>query len=386
MVVNVVIQNYFTMKLSVLNVLAGVFAVAICGSAAAESYWVEDVNSATGYVTLTDGWVDTNKAYNPLIFYNNTEATAAVYANDDSNLCWAASAANILQYMMNQQGYPVQYSDTYNNATGSASYVSLVQSRAQYAIYETFTSNFNNVGWNQYDAIAWYSTGAAAYNYSNPSNPLKTDNAGGYYQDICGSTTTAFQNNVLASHYQFRGSGYAGVDVTVSADGLSYETYTGTVIIRPETVKTTYAELLAEALAAGPLGISIDSRDSGDWDNYGHALTCWGFETDDVTDEVTMLYLTDSDDGIEHLLQMPVTISEEGYLAFGKDTDAQKVYTYDANGNKQSSYYNMGNYTGYYLTAIDSYNNFFPEYVPEPSAAALSLLGMGALLLRRRRK
>ncbi len=373
------------MRASVFTILTGAVSIAICNHAAAESYWVQDVNSSTGYANLNEGWVDTNKAYNPLTFLNDTEATAAVFPNNDSNLCWAASAANILQYMMNQKGYPVQYSATYQNATGSDKYVSVVQKRHQYAVYETFTSNFNNVGWTQYDAIAWYSTGAAAYNYNNPSNPLKTDNAGGYYQDICGSTTTAFQNNVLACHYQFKGSGYAGVDVTVSADGLTYEKENGFIIGRPQTVETTYTQLFIEALAAGPIGISVDTRSSGDWDNYGHALTCWGFETDDATGEITMLYLTDSDDGIEHLLQMPVTITEDGYLAFGKDTDAQKVYTYDAEGNRLNSYYNMGDYTGYYLTALDSYNNFFPEYVPEPSTATLSLLTLTGVLLHRRR-
>lgn len=336
---------------------------AFLGNACAETYY------ATG-VTADSGWIDTNKAYNPPIFYQksgnsvtaDTATIAKYFPYEDTNMCWAASASNILQYLSIQAGRPEAYSSTYSQSTGNSLVDSLIHSVSQYSVYETFTSSFENNGFNAYGGIAWYTTGATAYYYGS-SYTLPTN--GGYYTSVVGNTTASFQQNVLATHYQCYGLDYVG-------DYIKNDILNG---------NKTYKALLTESLNNGPIALSVNKKDgSGNW-AYGHALTCWGFETDD-SDTITSLFVTDSDDGVETLKTLSVSQSDDGMLALaGGET---KYDIYDSEG-QMIGYGSGGSYDDYFLLDFSSYQNFY-LLVPEPSGTALTLTGGLFLLLKRKRK
>lgn len=344
--------------------------VALCAGVSSFQALAETFYAAG--VTADSGWLDINKAYNPTIFYKNNnssvvpdmEAVAKYFPNEDSNLCWAASASNILQYMQIQAGLPVSYSSTYSTKTGNSTVDGLIHSVSQFAVYETFTSSFTNNGYTAYDGIAWYTTGTAAYRYSDSSTPANPGANGGFYASTLGNTTTDFQNKVLATHYQVYGANYAG-------------NYVANEILNKST---SYRELFSESLANDPVALGVNKKGgNGEWVG-GHAITCWGFETDD-SGAVVSLFVTDSDDGLETLKTLTASQTDDGVLALsGGQTTS---YVYDKDGKRLGS--TSQNYEGFYLTQLSSFHNFYLS-IPEPSGSALVLTGVLILLTRRRNK
>lgn len=355
-------SSFVTATLSALCI--GVFP----GNACAETFYAPGV-------TADSGWIDTNKAYNPPVFYQvaggsiveDTAAIAQYFPNADQNLCWAASASNILQYLSIQAGRPGSYSSTYSIQTGNAQVDSLIHSVNQYSVYETFTSSFNDEGFTARDGIAWHTTGSTSYYYANNSTgPVKDGALGGFYTSVVGNTPYDFQTNVLATHYQLYGSNNAGHYITTDILNGS----------------TTYKKLLSESLKNSPLALGVNKKSAdGSWIN-GHALTCWGFETDD-SGTVTSLFVTDSDDGLETLKTLSVSQGDDGMLAL---SGGQTSFTmYDSNGKPTGYTGFSGSYDGYYLLDFSSYQNFY-LLVPEPSGTVLTLTGTLFLLIRRKRK
>ncbi len=347
--------------------LAALFALT---PASAETYWAAGV-SAEG------GWFDTNKAYNPMAFYEVTggspvgdsAAVEAVFPDADSELCWAATASNVLLYLQRQAGLEPAYSASYNAASGTSARDALIRSRQQYALFTTFAANFEDGGYTAYDGIAWYTTGSTAYDYAGFDIPLKAGgSAGGFYRtQLGGDTPLTFQTQVLGCHFQMNGEAYAGAYVAAVADGS----------LTCEGQSVTYADLFAAALQDGAVALGINTAAG----NAGHAITCWGYELDG-TDTLTALYVTDSDDGAERLMRMGVRI-ENGELLLGS-TDSARVPLCDSEGAPLPYAFPPTDYTGYRLTDLSSYRNFFLS-VPEPATATLTLLALTALVARRRR-
>lgn len=265
--------------------------------------------------------------------------------------------------MQVQAGRPISYSSTHSMETGNAAVDKLIHSVSQLSVYETFTSSFENVGYTAYDGIAWYTTGTAAYLYSNSTIPTNPGASGGFFTSTAGNSIQDFQNNVLATHYQILGTNYAGNYIT-------NEILSGS---------TSYQALLSESLANGPLALSIDKKSNEAW-TAGHALTCWGFETD-ASGNVTSIFVTDSDDGQDMLKTLNVSQTQQGELILsggGIDTNI-----YDKNGQILGSL--SGNYDDYYLTSLSSFKNFYLA-VPEPSGALLFLTGSLLILCRRSKR
>lgn len=352
-------KNHFLLKSSLF--LLGMTA---CGFCNAESFYAQGV-------TATSGWLDANKAYNPAVFFDrqtgqaDEQAIGEVFAKKDYSLCWAATASNILQYMQVQAGGTISYSATYAANSGSSQREELLRTVRQFEIFETFTANFQDVGYNAENGMAWFTTGSTAYDYGATGAPPLENGAsqGGFYSSLLGTGISDFQSNVLASHYQMQGSEYAGNYVV--NDILNHS--------------VTYADLLHESLASGPIALGINTKDGDAWGQMGHAITCWGFETG-ADGTVTALYVTDSDDGQEILKTLNTTLTADGLLALSSETLISNAY--DRDGQLIGSY--STNYNDYYLTDFSSYHNFFFS-IPEPSTATLSLLGFTALCLRRRR-
>jgi hypothetical protein len=335
-------------------------------------------------VTLDSGWFDTNKAYNPGLFYSitssrtlveNTEAIAKYFEYTDYNMCWAASTSNILEYMYSQSGYTTAYSSTYLTDTGNATINSLLKTVSQYATYESFLRNFTDEGYTAVDGMAWYTTGTTAYIYGSSYTEPYISGSGGYFQDTVGTTAYDFQQNVLATSYQFYGTGYAG-------NYMLSQIASGSI---------SYTDLFQEALEWGPIALSIGvyaGKDSYGFNifSYGHAITCWGYDLNDEGD-LSAIYITDSDDGTEALRRLNVTIdATTKLLNLSEDDGGVTSNIYDEKGNiigKTMSSYSSGN--TYSVGGISSFKNFI-ALVPEPSTATLCLIGLGSLLVRRRKR
>lgn len=292
-------------------------------------------------------------------FVQDVDAVSQYFPNQDTMLCWAAAASNILTYMKNQAGLGIDYSSTHSLSTGNTTVDSLVHGVSQYSIYETFSNSFRDQGGQIENAIAWYSAGIDLYN----NIPLKNGATGGFYSSQVGNTKTDFLSNVLVTNFQTYGPRYVG-------NYILNDIVSGS---------TSYTQLFQESIQNSPLGLSIAEQKEGQWVN-GHAITCWGFETD-ASGAVTLLYITDSDDATTTLKTIGVTQNADGRLALSGGSTQWDVY--DALGQRIATG-TTGNYDSYYLTGISSYQNFF-LMAPEPSTATLSLLGLAALAIRRKR-
>lgn len=337
----------------------------------AETYY------ATG-VSAEGGWFDCNKAYNPeaFSFVDNglkpdPTALAYYFPYTDEDMCWAASSSNILEYMNAQNGNATVYSSSYTTNTGNSNVDAILRSRAQYDSYYKFLEYCNDDGGNAVDGICWYATGDEAYNYDSGTALSYKDPSnigGGYFQDIVGSYGSSFRSQYVSTFYQFYGDGYAG----------SYQ------LDNIKNKGTTYTKLFSQSLASGPIALNINTMDESGNFTEGHAITCWGYETDSEG-IISSIFITDSDDGLEILRTLTVTQDANGFLSLSEDDTYQSFY-YDENGDS-TGYYSNITYSGegYVLTSLASFNNFYPVLVPEASTVSLSLLGLSGLLLRRKR-
>ena len=125
------------------------------------------------------------------------------------------------------------------------------------------------------------------------------------------------------------------------------------------------------------IGLGIYSEDG----ELAHAITLWGVEYD-ADGNLTTLWLTDSDDYINQIFSVTVTLDEE----------ANKIYFGELVGEGQDAHYYTKAYEGYEdiyiggIYALDTEAALKWQLVTEPTTATLSLLALESLVTRRRRK
>ncbi|MGN0835567.1 MAG: PEP-CTERM sorting domain-containing protein [Candidatus Spyradosoma sp.] len=324
-----------------LSLAAVVFAAFACGSFAARA----EIVFAKG-VTLESGWYDVNKAYWPATLNITVEGEVkhytyapavkdaeTLYPNSDYNLCWAAVASNMLQWRQDRIGPEYVPAGT-PDGKWDAPYAD----RGQLEIYKTFCENWTDGPGFIETGLAWWLDGsyfyldyeevAAAAGASLPKAGAET--SGGYFAGTLSSASA------VVEVWAFPGTATAA-DV---AERLTY------------LFENDYM-----------IGLAINNGGS-----VGHALTCWGVETD--ADGGVRVYYTDSDDCAtntgsvgdapdESLKSMAVT-AENGVVSFDYLGSAWRLETFTT------------------ILAV----------VPEPSAFGL-FAGAGALVfaaLRRRRR
>ncbi|MBQ5665218.1 MAG: VCBS repeat-containing protein, partial [Akkermansia sp.] len=173
----------------------------------------------------------------------------------DSQLCWAASVANMLAWWQEQYGV----SDFSSSAVpGTAD-----------AIYGSFVDNWANVSGREEYGLTWW---------------------------ISGKSENASYNSYYSSHYE--GSG---------ADGAyyapHYDAAATSALVREVSLTGVNATQLAQDWAGvfadgGILSLGLYSSLSGTTLVGGHALTLWGFATD-ASGRLTSITVTDSDDGVD---------------------------------------------------------------------------------------
>ncbi len=278
-------------------------------------------------VTKESGWYDTNKAF-----------TA-----EDSQLCWAATATNVVTWWM----------DNYERGGGDLSEIS---ARNTYSVFRNFQINFYNTGYDNGAGVNWYFTGK----FSTGTEPeeLEVSNSGGYLSEIEG---VGGRNSwgLINGSFKYRGNQETG---TVFMNDMSGSYYSDQPLYSHES----FSETILGQLALGASMLSVH-KVSG-ISTSGHSITLWGCEYDETTELITKIYVTDSDDYYEGLKEYSVSA-----LTNGKNGVMMDNYWYD---NSQS---------GVITASVMLYS---PYIIPEPSSFGL-LAGTVAFVVgvfRRRRR
>lgn len=271
--------------------------LSVTGSAA--EVWAPGVSTA-------GGWVDYNKAV----------VNDGVWA--DTGMCWAASASNVLSWWYKQQNK--------TNTVGDPWYV--------------YRAVYGNVGSTPSYALNWWINGVTN-SWGDVTTPT------GY--DVDGWATVEGKENGEWPYGAFLSSDYDTslhpIDVASNANDSDGRSLTFGIL---------------DALASGyALSLSVYSE-AGNF-QVAHAITLWGAEYTGEGDNrhITKMWITDSDDGVEQLVEYSVSSKDAG-VALSNGTLSGSLIRYAA--------------------------GMQVDVVPEPATATLSLLALAALASVRRRK
>lgn len=241
-------------------------------------------------------------------------------ATSDSSLCWAITGSNMIQYW--QDTYH-RYSDNETaTPTGLTNENYATPSGTRYLnVYEHALSNAqSNEGGDISSFIEWWHTGSAP----------KTGN------NTLISQSTGFYNNMYAQN-------------TPSYTKTTETNDMATFIISNSFVKGT------------SIGLDIQGK-------CNHAITCWGYETDD-NGNLTALILTDGDDGYFGAFRVEVqkeSVWQKQYIDYGTGTVYAPEYTEgerlvlltDEQRNTENHYYGNGYSYIVGATAINTPNSY----------------------------
>ena len=257
--------------------------------------------------------------------YSSSQAHFYDKLTDDANTCWYNVSANVLQYWLNdygvfyrgsgddgQGGHELPYGYTY-----SKEYLSQLGGTQSLRVDMYFYDNWENVGGNTTMSMPWFLGG---YN----EDPDKSGSAqGGFFQEYFSSTDATYR--CVASQGGFSLSAtlsnlVEGMGLTQNSDG-SYSCSTPGQII--------------------DFGISATDENG---QRSGHALTCYGFNTND-DGELTSILVTNSDDQSYGLVEL--------YLK--TDDSNGKVYLYsDAECTQRWDYADLNDWCVDQLGWIDT--------------------------------
>ncbi|MCI7699749.1 MAG: PEP-CTERM sorting domain-containing protein [Akkermansia sp.] len=291
-------------------VLLGVLAFSATMAEALEA-WVYGVSSNAG-------WYDNNKN-----------------GDGDYNLCWAASAANVINWWQRYSNYT---STTAPTGTG---------------VWDTFKSTFANEMGNPVNALYWFYYGSPFV--VDVSYNTGVDTAGGFYEDLA---------SIDLEIYMTPSSGPALKESTMAKTILSY----------------------MEQKRGISLALTNDATNK-----LAHAITLWGMDYEvDVNGvySINKLYVTDSDDyGISSEPRLYTLIKADYGTELSTTYEDVFVFTSEKDG-WYSAYEGVDEDRKPVYNRVDDIYALAlvnPIDLPEPSTGVLVLTGLGLLLRRRRR-
>lgn len=306
-------------------------------------------------VSLTSGWHDVNKAYEPSAtsVVSNEAGThyeyrplvkdaETYYPNSDHMMCWAATASNMLQWRQDQIGAFGVPAGTPNGRNNSH-----YADRGQLSIYQTFCENWTDAPGFIETGLAWWLDGS--YYYSN-------------YVESAGSGGASLVKTDAVSQ-----GGYFKEKITAAADLVGVFSFSETATTAD--IGKEFEDFFQNGFV---IGLSMSAGGS-----VGHAVTCWGVETDAATGAVT-LYYTDSDDCETNLTS--------GGSSAETDESLKSMTVSATDGVVNLGYSSSSTWTLANFVALSSASGSAPS-IPEPSAFGL-LAGTCALAFvaaRRRR-
>ncbi len=227
-------------------------------------------------------------------------ADAFINLTGDSNHCWAYTAANMIQYWQIYYGVFSHRADelTHGYTYNKEDFVSTGGTQSL-KLNMLFYDNWQDVGGNLIGATSWYMGGSITY-----AEDMKPGySSGGYFAEYY--TNTIYRDAV--SNPESMSSAVLAEELgrllgyTRGADG-QYEL-------------TSKGQLVYISIAY------YDERGT----RYGHALTCYGFETDEQGNLVSLLF-TDSDDAEYSLRSMYLKKGSDGLLYLYLDEACTQRY------------------------------------------------------------
>lgn len=279
-------------------------------------------------VTKESGWYDTNKAF----------------TSEDSQLCWAATATNVVTWWM----------DNYERGGGD---LSGIPARTTSQVFQNFQTNFYNTGYDNGAGVNWYFTGK----FSTGTEPaeLEVPNSGGYLSGLDGVGGRKSWE-LINGDFKYMGVAETG---RVFLNNMSGNYYSDQPLYSLES----FSETILAQLAQGASMLSLH-KVSG-ISHSGHSITLWGCDYDEATKLVTKIYVTDSDDYYDGLKEYSISSAP----ASG-----------DRRGVMMDDYWYGDSLSG---VINDSVMLYSPYIIPEPSLFGL-FTGMLAFVFvgARRRK
>ncbi len=226
-------------------------------------------------VTLTSGWYDVNKLST---------------SSGDINMCWAASASNIIQWW--QDRYVAAGNSLPSGAVtgpGTKEYDGV--GKYNLALMELYRDLWwNEKGGDPDHGIVWYFEGrniqetASSGSHAQPNSST----SGGYFSSVW--------NQILPRIYKYDKIVVSGVveyyDL-ISTEFNNYYIWGGGSGLSGEDRLKKFSELVVEFIGRGPTSFCISLNSNG---GLLHATTLWGYEIDNTTGMITKLWITDSDD------------------------------------------------------------------------------------------
>lgn len=277
------------------------------------SYWAAGVSEK-------NGWYDVNKN------------------GGDSELCWAASACNIIAW--------------WQDRVGKSNIPSGIPKETADEIYSTLKASFNNVPYSATFAWGWY-FGGYPFGSNDIAEKFKNQNSlgGGYYTDYV--TSSGWSTD---STFEPKYATQTSVAENSSTQGAAEKFVPG----------------ICDDLRAG-YGVSFSVIRG----STGHQLTLWGVEIDEI-DQV-VIYFTDSDDGEDKLRSTSLVFKDISHEATSdKEEDAAWTETQIL----------LKDYNGTATYRIVGWETLMLPYaIPEPSAFGLfaGTLALAFVAARRRR-
>lgn len=232
-------------------------------------------------------------------------SSSAAVPYSDSSMCWAIAGSNAMQY----------WQDTYYNkkhaeaGTPNGYSAQEVQDKYLYpygtrylAIYEQVRESMTeNAGGYSSDFFNWWMKGEDVRNLSKVSG-----NENGFY-------TETFAG--LNASQSFTG----GLDAWGSY--IEYEPGVEYKACDTEAFWDDFSKFVIDAFTVQGQAVALDI-------NYGHAINCWGYETDSTGKRVTALILSDGDDQQFGTFRVELAVEQTDVLNWGYDEDNPYYITY----------------------------------------------------------
>ena len=218
-------------------------------------------------VSCESGWYDVNKV--------------GKGENGDINMCWAASAANIIQW----------WQDIYVSKGGKLPAGAITGPGETYelALMEMFHTQWNNdKGGHVVEAVPWYFEGVNYGENASPGSqayPLTGYN-GGFYKSVWEDIYPC-----LYHEYSYMFDWYQNLYV---GDFNNYSLWGDGSGLTGKARLKYFTQLVAQFIDRGIASLTVSL--SSDLRTLHHATTIWGYEIDNETGLLTRLWITDSDD------------------------------------------------------------------------------------------